>query len=64
MDFFDNNCPNGQFKCDILPGEYAVKRPIQAHAGFQALSERLAQMLENSAQWCLKCPIDPSKLSR
>jgi hypothetical protein len=31
-EFFDNNCPNGQFKCDILPGRNAVNRPFQAFA--------------------------------
>ena len=50
MGFLDNNCANRQLKCDILPDEYAVKRPIQAHAGLQALIEESAQMLEDSAQ--------------
>jgi hypothetical protein len=44
MAFFKNNCPNGQFKCDILPGEYAVNRSNQARSEIQDNLGALAKM--------------------
>jgi len=64
MTFFHNNCPNGQFKCDILSGEYAVNRPIQARAEILVVLERLAEMPENSAVERRKRPMARAKLSR
>jgi len=44
MAFFNNNCPNGQFKCDILSSKHAVNLPNPARAENQDVSGALAEM--------------------
>jgi len=51
MAFFKNNCPNGQFKCDMLPGEYAVNRSNQARSEIQETSGHSRKCL------CIQGPV-------
>jgi hypothetical protein len=64
MSFFDNSCLNGQFKCDILSGKYAVKLPNPARSEMLDDFRRLAEMPGNSRDWRQKCPMAQAKLSR
>jgi hypothetical protein len=64
MTFLHNNCPNGQFKCDKLSGEYAVNRPNQARAEILDDFDPLAEIPGNSTRQRQKCPVARAKLSR
>jgi hypothetical protein len=44
MAFFENNCPNGQFKYAYSAGEFAVNRPIQARSEMLDDLRSLAEM--------------------
>ena len=64
MGIFHNNCPNGQFKCDILSGKYAVNLPTPARSENQDVFEGVAEMLENSGDTRQKRPIAQAKFYR
>jgi hypothetical protein len=64
MAFFENNCPNGQFKYAILAGEYAVNLPIQARSEILDDFRWLAELPGNSLTWRQKCPMAQPKFSR